>query len=96
MKVSVRRATTLMDVIEFERIMQPIRTPKAEGLMPINFDLMKDRIKFSEKKNIELLKETFVAERISKTPMRNNNRRIALPSLLPKLEMGPNSTKNSS
>lgn len=87
---------TLMDDLAYKR---PIRTPKAEGLTPISFDLMKDRINFSHKKNIDLLQETFVGERISKTPMRNlryNNQRSALPSLLPKLEIGPNSTKNSS
>lgn len=85
-----------MDDLAFKR---PIRTPKAEGLTPITFDLMKDRINFSQKKNIDLLQETFVKERISKTPLRNlryNNQRSALPSLLPKLEMGPSSTKNSS
>lgn len=95
MKVSAGRAT-LMEDLAYQR---PTRTPKAEGLRPMAFDLMKDRINFSEKKNVDLLRDTFVGERISKTPMRNlryNNQRSALPSLLPKLEIGPNSTKNSS
>ena len=96
MKVSVGRTTTPLDFLEYKRKMQPIRTPKTEGLVPFSFDLMKDRINFSKKKNIDLLNESFVAESRSKTPMRYNNQRMALPSLLPKLEIGPNSTKNSS
>lgn len=93
MRGPVGRATLVDDAYK-----RPVRTPKAGGLTPIGLDLMKDRINFSEKKNIDLLRETFVAERISKTPMGNarySNQAAALPSLLPKLEIGPRSTNSS-